>query len=163
MQKKLLKNWMIKNKGAEIDPKFTINKKVKLGILILVLNLFAGMFNVNSYPFSAYPKYSALIPNKIQFIRFNAKNNGVDTFFEAKKSGFRWEDYGWLENNLIQDFEKGKDVQKRLNDYWDIWIKTNPQLKKCDTIQVYLIQRPVTPEGKNKEKVIKKMGVIIPK
>ena len=96
-------------------------------------------------------------------IRFEPNNLNQTVHEVGLKNHFRWEDYGWLENNLIQDFEKGKDVQKRLNDYWDIWIKTNPQLKKCDTIQVYLIQRPVTPEGKNKEKVIKKMGVIIPK
>ncbi|MEY3198821.1 MAG: Vitamin K-dependent gamma-carboxylase, partial [Bacteroidota bacterium] len=140
-------NWMIKNKGAEIDSKFTINKKVKLGILILVLNLFAGMFNVNSYPFSAYPKYSALIPNKIQFIRFNAKNNGVDTFFEAKKSGFRWEDYGWLEYEIINKYKEGKFINNDLKDYWSIWKSKINNLKNCENIAVELCERHIKPEG----------------
>jgi hypothetical protein len=133
------------------------------GVVLLNINFIFGMFHIDSYPFSSYPSYSAIIPDTFKMIRFEPNNLNQTVHEVGLKNHFRWEDYGWLENNLIQDFEKGKDVQKRLNDYWDIWIKTNPQLKKCDTIQVYLIQRPVTPEGKNKEKVIKKMGVIIPK
>ena len=81
----------------------------------------------------------------------------------GKKNYFRWEDYGWLENKLIQDFEEGKPVQKRLEDYWQIWRNKNPQLKICDTIQVYLVERPVAPEGKYELKSVDKMGIIIQK
>lgn len=143
-------NWIVKNKVKQVNLKHKANSKLKIGILILVLNLFAGMFNINSYPFSAYPKYSALIPGKILFIRFNANDGGIDTFGEAKKSGFRWEDYGWLEYELINNFNDGKRIDKEVSDYWEIWKTKIKNLQNCKKVVVELCERPVQPEGKYK-------------
>jgi hypothetical protein len=119
------------------------------------------MFHIDSYPFSSYPSYSAIIPDKVKIIDFRCDKLHQKVHQIGKTNQFRWEDYGWLEDNLIKDFESGKNVQKRLENYWEIWKKRNPQLKVCDTIEVYLIERPVAPEGKNEIVSLKKMGIII--
>ena len=131
------------------------------GITILVINCFFGMFHIDTYPFSSYPSYSAIIPDKVKIIDFRSSKLDRTVHEIGKANHFRWEDYGWLEDNLIKDFESGKNVQKRVEDYWTIWVKRNPQLKVCDTINVYLVERPVAPEEKNKIVSLKKMGIII--
>lgn len=157
-------NQFFKKKINQINIKPNFSKvSFFTGCFILTVNMIFGMFSIHSYPFSSYPSYSAIIPDTFKMICFvpNHLNRSVHDI--GKHNNFRWEDYGWLENNLIQDFEKGKDVQKRLNDYWEIWVKSNPQLQKCDTVQVYLIERPVAPEGKNQIKIVNKMPIIIQK
>jgi hypothetical protein len=131
------------------------------GITILVMNGFFGLLHIDSYPFSSYPSYSAIIPDKVKIIDFRSSKLNKSVHEIGKSNHFRWEDYCWLEDNLIKDFESGKNVKKRIEDYWDIWVKRNPQLKFCDTINVYLIERPVAPEGKYKTVCLKKMGIII--
>jgi hypothetical protein len=134
--------------------------KVKLAILILVLNLFAGMFNVNSYPFSAYPKYSAIIPEKITFIRFNGESSGFNCFEIAKRNQFRWEDYGWLEYEIIQLHESGKKVTSKVADYWQIWKSKVPDLQHCAKVVVELCERPVSPESKDQVVVIDTLAIL---
>lgn len=151
---------------SKIKSKFAIQNgfsKVSLfsGISILIFNFFFGMFHIDTYPFSSYPSYSAIIPDQVKIIEFRSKNLNKTVHQIGLENHFRWEDYGWLEDNLIKDFQSGKDVNKRLADYWQIWVKRNPQLQSCDTVEVYLTQRPVAPEGKNKKVRIKKMGIII--
>lgn len=151
---------------SKIKSKFTIQNgfsKVPLfsGISILIINFFFGMFHIDTYPFSSYPSYSAIIPDQVKIIEFRSKNLNKTVHQIGLENHFRWEDYGWLEDNLIKDFQSGKDVNKRLADYWQIWVKRNPQLQSCDTVEVYLTQRPVAPEGMNKIVRIKKMGIII--
>jgi hypothetical protein len=131
-----------------------------VGAGIISINFIFGMFNVDSYPFSAYPKYSAIIPNKVKIIHFNCDCLKENVHNIGKENGFRWEDYGWLENNIIKDYEEGKDVQIRLENYWTIWVSRNPQLEACDTIKVYLKERPVSPVGINNYQFISHMGDI---
>lgn len=130
------------------------------GIIILSINVFFGMFHIDSYPFSSYPSYSAIIPDKVKIIDFRSNKLQQTVHQIGEANQFRWEDYGWLEDNLIEDFESGKNIQKRLENYWEIWKKRNPQLRVCDTIEVYLIERPVSPEGVNKIVSLNKMGII---
>jgi hypothetical protein len=151
---------------SKLKSKFTIENgfsKVSLysGISILIINLFFGMFHIDTYPFSSYPSYSAIIPEKIKVIDFKSNKLHQTVHEIGLANHFRWEDYGWLEDNLIKDFQSGKNVQKRLENYWEIWLKRNPQLVICDTINVYLTERPVAPEGKDKVVCLKKMGIII--
>jgi hypothetical protein len=133
------------------------------GVVLLNINFIFGMFHIDSYPFSSYPSYSAIIPDTFKMIWFEPNNLNQTVHEVGLKNHFRWEDYGWLENNLIQDFEKGKNVKKRIQDYWDIWVNRNPQLQVCDTIEVNIVERPVAPKGQNQIKLVKKMGVIIQK
>lgn len=133
------------------------------GIVLLNINFIFGMFHIDSYPFSSYPSYSAIIPDTFKMIYFQPNHLNQSVHEIGMKNYFRWEDYGWLENKLIQDFEEGKPVQNRIEDYWEIWRNKNPQLKICDTIEVFIVERPVAPEGKYELKNVRKMGIIIQK
>jgi hypothetical protein len=124
---------------SKIKEKITIEKgfsKLSFysGITIISINVFFGMFHIDSYPFSSYPSYSAIISEKVKIIDFRCDKLHQTVHQIGKANQFRWEDYGWLEDNLIKDFESGKNVQKQLENYWEIWKKRNPQLKICDTI-----------------------------
>lgn len=155
-------NYFFKNKIQAVKNEIHFSKlSFYSGILILSFNFVFGMFHVDSYPFSSYPTYSAIIPDSIKIIDFRASKLSKSVHDIGKENNFRWEDYGWLENKLINDFEQGEKVQQRLEDYWAIWESQNPQLKACDTIDVFLIERPVAPEGKTKSVTLNKMGIII--
>lgn len=138
-------------------------KAFYFGLVIIFFNFCFGMFHIDSYPFSSYPSYSSIIPNRVKIIDFRCQGLNSTVHEVGKLNNFRWEDYGWLENNLIADFESGKDVQKRLEDYWEIWSTMNSQLQACDTIYANLIERPVSPEGFKNIAFIKKMGFIYTK
>jgi hypothetical protein len=153
-------NWFFRNKKVEEQSIYTSDWKVKTAILILILNLIAGMFNINSYPFSAYPKYSALIPDNIAFIRFNGDDSGYNCTEIAKNHHFRWEDYGWLEYDIIQQHDQGKKVNIKVESYWKIWQSKVPTLKQCDYVVVELCQRPVAPIGKDQIKVIDTLAIL---
>lgn len=127
-----------------------------LGFSIIILNFLFGMFNINSYPFSAYPSYSSIIHKDLQIIEFQCQN-GKNNLEIGKQNNFRWEDYGWLEFNLIKDYQAGKNIHSKLNDYWEIWKNGNKQLCDCDTVKVNLLIRPLDPEKRN---LIKKIETI---
>lgn len=130
-------------------------------ISIIILNCLCGMLSINTYPFSAYPKYSARIEDSLKIINFQCRHNPVDIFETGKRNDFRWESYGWLEYNLIRNYEEGENVNAQLKDYWQIWQNHNPELCNCDTVDAWLVVRPVAPEGRFKKKTISQMGTII--
>lgn len=130
------------------------------GLCILSINFLFGMLGIKSYPFSSYPSYSALIPDRVKIIEFKCPDM-VSTVHEiGKKNNFSWESYGWLEYNLIADFETGKDVQKRLEDYWKIWVNLNPELSNCKFITGNIVIRSVSPDGKYNLDFVAKIGDI---
>jgi hypothetical protein len=115
------------------------------------------MFSIDSYPFSAYPRYAALIPDSIKTIYFevNQVNDYSPNVHEiGKGNDFPWENYGWVENGLINDFNAGHDVRDRVGAYWKVWQAYNPELLQYDSVRVYIAERPVSPEGIGKEKLI---------
>lgn len=133
------------------------------GIFILCANFLCGMFSIDSYPFSAYPKYAAIIPDSLKIIHFEARmadGTAIDVHAVGKKNGFRWESYGWLEYNLIKDYENGIDISARLKDYWQIWANHNPELQECKTVQISITERPVAPEGANNIKTRNYVGFL---
>lgn len=156
-------NWF-KTKTKHIETRKGYSKLAfSFGILILSANFYCGMFSIDSYPFSAYPKYAVLIPDSLKIIQFDVTTETgtkPDVHQIGKKNRFRWEDYGWLENNLIRDYEKGEDVSARLQDYWLIWENYNPELKNCKSVDVYIVERPVVPEGKDQLKTIHHIGLL---
>jgi len=124
-----------------------------LGLFILSMNFLFGMFSIDSYPFSAYPKYAVLIPDTVRYIQWEgwtATDEMMDAHEIGKANGFLWESYGWLEHNLIRDHENGLEVKQRTHAYWNIWRSHNPQLVACDSIVATIMERPVAPEGKNR-------------
>jgi len=123
-----------------------------LGLTIVGINFCFGMFSIDSYPFSSYPKYSALIPDSISVIQWDVYTNDgkvLNAHQIGKENEFRWEDFGWLEHNLIRDFEAGIKVDKRTEDYWKMWANQNPELMVYDSVVATIVLRPVSPDGIN--------------
>ncbi len=122
------------------------------GVFILGMNFLFGMFSVDSYPFSAYPKFSALIPENVKFLRFEAympDGKVLNAHAVGKVNGFSWESYGGLEHELIRAFEAGEDVSARVDGYWEIWCSYNSRLAASDSVTVTVVERPVAPEGRD--------------
>jgi hypothetical protein len=67
----------------------------------------------------------------------------------GKENGFRWEDFGWLEHNLIRDFEAGININQRTEDYWKMWTNRNPELMVYDSVVATIVKRSVAQDGKN--------------
>lgn len=130
------------------------------GIAIIVINFIFGMFNINSYPFSSYPAYSAIIDKDLKILEFECQNH-ITNLEIGKRNNFRWEDYGWLEYNLIRDYEIGKDVRNEIQNYWKIWKSRNPQLCNCDTVKVNLWIRPLEPEKRHLMKKLKTIDTLV--
>ncbi len=123
-----------------------------LGLAIVGINFCYGMFSIDSYPFSGYPKYSAIIPDSMSVIRWDVYTKDrkvLNAHQVGKENGFRWEDYGWLEHNLIRDFEAGINVNQRTEDYWKMWTNRNPELMLYDSVVATIVKRSVAPDGKN--------------
>lgn len=144
-------NSFFKKKEASI--KTVSNTKISKwavysSLFILSMNFLAGMFNIDTYPFSAYPKYAATIPDEIEIIHFKTFSKNLNVHEIGANNNFRWEDYGWVENNIIQDFNNGINVNDRIKGYWNIWVGHNSELKGMDSIQCSVIKRPVAPSGR---------------
>lgn len=148
-------NLLYKKKYDEVKERKGYSKYVLYFCMVIFgFNLLAGMFNVNSYPFSSYPNYSEIVPDKIKLLEFKCEGCDFDVHAIGKKNNFRWENYGRIERQIIFDFEKGEDVKKRLEDYWEVWRKYNSELEKHTIVDVYIQERPVSPEGKEKLQTI---------
>lgn len=136
-----------------------------LGLAIVGINFFYGMFSIDSYPFSGYPKYSALIPDSISVIRWDLHTNDgkvLNAHQIGKENGFRWEDFGWLEHNLIRDFEVGINVEKRTEDYWQMWTNRNSKLNNFTVVFPTIVKRSVAPEGRNNLVFVDSLSPIYP-
>jgi uncharacterized membrane protein YphA (DoxX/SURF4 family) len=153
--------FLIKNKaGKQIPKTFNYSKLAfNFGITIVIVNFIFGMFNIDSYPFSSYPSYSSIIEKDLKFIEFECENK-LTNLKIGKQNKFRWEDYGWLEYNLIKDIEVGKDVKDEILNYWEIWKSKNPQFCDCDIIKVNLLVRPLNPERVHEIKKIKTIDTL---
>lgn len=130
------------------------------GLFILSMNFLCGMFSIHTYPFSAYPKYSAIIDDRLKVLEYKCNNLNQSTFEIGKSNGFRWESYGWLEYNLIKDYEAGQNVNQRILGYWETWKTHNPQLQNCDTVFTTIKERSLIPEEKNIVFSQKRIGYI---
>ncbi len=140
------------------------SRALVIGLAIVLVNFVFGMFSIDSYPFSAYPKYAAIVPNEVQYIHFEAfdtKGNLIDVHEIGQQNGFRWESYGWLEYGIIQDYLHGTNVEQRVADYWAIWRAHNPQLQSVNSLTAYVVQRPVSPEGKLKTERVGLISIVL--
>lgn len=154
-------SFLVKKQKEIVRESVSYSKKAfNFGIIIIGFNFIFGMFNINSYPFSSYPSYSAIIKKDLKILEFRCDNRQTNLII-GKQNNFRWEDYGWLEYNLIRDYEAGKNVKNDILNYWEIWKSKNPQLCDCDTVKVNLLIRPLKPEKRNLIKKIKTIDTLI--
>lgn len=120
-----------------------------IGLFIFGMNTICGIFTIHSYPFSAYPGYSNIVPNEVELLHFEGYDkNGkeINIIKEAKKMAFSKEHYTVFENNIISDWKNKKPIEKQILDYWKIWHLNIPILKEITHLKVYYHKTPLLPE-----------------
>lgn len=132
-------------KAEKVMPTFIV------GMIFISLNFVFSALKINSFPFSSYPTYSGIVPNKVQLLRMDAfDSNGVKVDVKAvgSRSGFRWENIRPFEQRIAEIYERKDSVllKTKLNEYWLLWVYSVPQLKAVTKVDMYLETTSIVPE-----------------
>lgn len=115
--------------------------------MILVVNFWFGLLNINSYPFSVYPVYASLVPDTVQYLDFVPVESDLDIWQKGKKADFRWENFTRDQYDLISQYNATGNLDSaRVNKHWQLWKKGVQSLNEVEQADVYLITRHLDPE-----------------
>lgn len=143
---------ILSNQKKIAIPKYG-NAVLWLGISLLSLNSFCGLFAIHSYPFSAYPSYSDLVTSEIEMLHFEGHTDTgeeIDILKEAKIVHFRRENFTIFEENIISDHKNKKSTEKQILNYWKLWYLNVPVLQEITHLKVYYQKTPLKPEERTK-------------
>ncbi len=133
----------------------TVNKwnklPLKIGIVFFIINSLCGFFEINSWPFSAYPKHSSYVSSTFKRIEFSLPS--LDRFALdsiAQKNNFRKDNYYSLSDNAIVAMQNNDTVSlyKNLTILWQNWQINNPELARAAKPEVYILETPIDPKKK---------------
>lgn len=119
-------------------------------LAILVINLFFGLGDVNSYPFSIYPTYSSLVPRHVKHLEYrilDPDKEHVVVWEEGKKHGFIWEHYSRTEYHIIRTNKNGKLDTNGVETLWKRWQLAIPTLQRVDSVDVFVVERSLDPDS----------------
>ena len=118
-------------------------------LFILSANLMSGALNVNSYPFSVYPIYAEIVPDNVRYFEYRVNDAGledIDVREEGKKHHFRWEHYSRTEYHIIRMHLAGSGLDTAgVRTLWKRWQLEIPTLKDIQSVDVYIVERPIDP------------------
>lgn len=153
-------NWILTKIGLvsqssevqTVRPKFT-SILILAPLIMLGMNAFCGVFMINSYPFSIYPVYTDILPDNVKYFEYRILDDGhedLDFREEGRKANFRWEDFSRHEYHLIRsmDTEIGLDTAE-VKKLWKRWQLGVQSLSSIDSVDIYLVERPLDPEKAN--------------
>lgn len=122
-------------------------------LFILSMNVLCGIFNISSYPFSIYPVYAEIVPDNVKYFEYRPLDVGsseMDVREEGKKHGFEWENYSRTEYHIIRMWEADLERDSAgVRTLWKRWQLQVPTLATIDSVDVYVVERPLVPERKN--------------
>ena len=150
-------NWLIEkykaSKTITFDKVQLVNTKnlyFQIPAFILLMNFIFGAFNINSYPFSIYPTYSAIVPDTFEFLEYKIKDKqfiNLNLWEEAEKTHFRWESFSRVEPFIVQKFKQENIVDtSAINNLWTRWNNEVTVLNSIDSIEVYAIEIYLQPK-----------------
>ena len=118
-----------KSKEGELeisDQKTPLNSlSFILPLIILFSNVGFSIFNISSYPFSAYPSYHDIVPATFKYLEFkilddNFKN--LHLWELAKINHFRWESYSRFEPEIVNRYlEENQIDSSAIKLQWQRW------------------------------------------
>lgn len=145
----------------KINSKRIMGFKLYIPLILFILNFLAGVFYINSYPFSTYPSYSSIVPNTTKNFMYvlndyNLKDLNIKE--EAKKTIFRWENFSRIETPLIDKYDNSSilDSQAVINQ-WKRWKEGVPVLQSVDSVDVYFVHLYLNPEKMKDTIAVKKV------
>ncbi len=130
-------------------------KKVMItGTLLYSINFFFSLTSTHSWPFSSYPTYSRLVPDKHWYVYFEAydqQKNPLDIYELGKQAGHRMESYTPIEDRIYENYfaKDTATLNQNITRLWTIWKDNVPTLQQADSVVVYLQQSPIAPEKKD--------------
>ncbi len=144
----------IKNK---FDTDLTLPKLKTWGIIgplfILGMNTLFGIFNINSYPFSVYPVYAEIVPDNVKYFEYRPLDKGLEELnarVEGKDFGFKWERYSRTEYHMIRMWEGGNGIDSvGVRTMWKRWQLDVPTLAQVDSVDIFVVERPLDPAKKD--------------
>lgn len=137
-----------------VPTRFSLLKPVYLiPVLIFAANMLASVFNINSYPFSVYPVYAEIVPDNVKYFEYRVRDKehkGVHVWEEGKRVGFKWERYSRTEYHTIRTWEVGNGLDTHaVKTLWSRWQLASEVLDNIDSVDVYVVERPLAPERKS--------------
>jgi hypothetical protein len=151
-------NWILTKIGLVEQESEVITSRPKFTSLIILvpiimfgMNTFCGIFMINSYPFSIYPVYTDILPANVKYFEYRVQDDGfkdLDFREVGQKANFRWEDFSRQTYHLIRmlDTETGMDTSE-VEKLWRRWQIGVPELRAIDSVDVYIVERPLDPDS----------------
>lgn len=165
-------NWILTKTGLASrncettwDRPRIISPVILFPLIMFGLNAWCGVFAINSYPFSIYPVYTDILPENVKYFEYKVLDKGkrqLDFREEGAKANFRWEDFSREEYHIIRmaKSDDGLDTAA-VEKLWNRWQLGVPVLNAIDSLDVYIVERPLDPERKNErlsEKYLMSIG-----
>ena len=118
-------------------------------LVILLANVFAGVLNVNSYPFSVYPIYAEIVPDNVKYFEYRINDEcleHINVRDEGKEHNFKWENYSRTEYHIIRMHLAGAGLDTTgVSTLWKRWQLEIPTLNQVQSVDVYIVERPIDP------------------
>lgn len=142
---------LIKEPVMETQNNISLKKwALVIPVFILSMNILYGVFRIDSYPFSVYPVYAAIVPESFKYFEYKILDKGyekIDVHQLGKENYFRWESYSRFEPEIINKYEEtGVLDTSRVAQQWHRWQNGVPELQKVDSIEVYAVEVYLNPE-----------------
>ncbi|MCB9365512.1 MAG: hypothetical protein H6587_13145, partial [Flavobacteriales bacterium] len=142
---------LIKESFTLVESKISLRKiSVSIPLFILCANFFFGVFRIDSYPFSVYPVYAAIVPDTFKYFEYKILDEGyegVNVHELGKQHDFRWESYSRFEPEIINQYEEtGILDTNRIVQQWHRWQIAIPLLSEADNVSVYAVEVFLEPE-----------------
>ncbi len=138
------------NNVAEIQDRNPVNKwNIRIGIGVVLMNLFFGMASIKTYPFSGYPEYSEIIPDYTYQLKLTGYNDDKIVFTNAdfEKEGFDWETFRRREQKIANVFLGGNDCESYIRSYWSLINQHIRASKDVRNLDVSLLKVNLNPDS----------------
>ncbi len=161
------KETLNENKLLVILKKEKLKPAFIIGLILITMNFILSACRINSFPFSSYPTYSAIIKDEIKVIRldaFTADNKKVDVKQLGIKENFRWENIRQFEMRIADAFEN-KDsmaVRNKIEEYWMLWRNNVKNLDNITRVDMFLETSSIVPERRKEILKTEFVGTVNP-
>ncbi|MFT4545109.1 MAG: hypothetical protein ACI9EQ_001579 [Bacteroidia bacterium] len=147
----LLKVGLVKrNLSLNHKPPSFYSASILIPTLILVCNIICGIFRIDSYPFSVYPVYCDILPKTVKYFDYRIQDDcctEIDFREEGAKAKFRWEDFSRQEYEMIRQWNQSNLLDTAgVKKMWKRWQLGVPTLQEVDFVEVYVVERHLSPE-----------------
>jgi hypothetical protein len=139
----------------------------RTGSILVGLNFLCSLFHIHSYPFSSYPTYSAMVPDRIATLRMDAYDSSghiVPVKAIGRRNHFRWETFRPYEMRIAEAYHsrRNSELNYKLEEYWLLWKNNVKGLDDVRKVVMRLETTSIVPEERGKILSSDSLGTIYP-